>query len=196
MRRALTWLLALPVILVGSQAAHGLAYWWAYPQTDLRAAILSHTGHGYFTYAPIALGFLGAIELAAIIVAVADRLRGRGVRSFPAWAFLLIPAVGFTLQEYLERSLAGVSPWSTALGPSYWRGLVLQVPLGLIAWLIARLLLRTADALAEVITVGRQRPGFARVLVVSGVTDLVQLLRPAPLAFAEAGRAPPSFACV
>ena len=52
MRRALTWFLALPLIIAGSQIAHGLAYWWAYPIADVRDAILAHTGHGYLSYAP------------------------------------------------------------------------------------------------------------------------------------------------
>ncbi len=145
MRRALTWFLALPVIVVGSQVAHGLAYWWAYPHTDVRAAVLAHSGHGYLAYAPLVVGFLVAIELIAFAVDVLDRVRGRPVRSLPPWAFVLIPGIGFTLQEHLERFFEiGVIPWWTALEPSFWRGLVLQLPLGLLAERIARPGLRTS----------------------------------------------------
>ena len=156
MRRGLLWLLVLPPIVVGSQVAHGAAYWWAYPQTNLRLAVLSSSGHGYLAYAPAALGFAGAIQLIAFAVVVFDRARGRPLRSLPPWAFLFIPEVGFVLQEHLERLLAsGVFPWWTALEPSFWRGLVLQLPLGLAAYLVAALLLRTASALAEVVVARR-----------------------------------------
>jgi hypothetical protein len=192
-RRALTWLVALPVMVVGSQVAHGLAYWWAYPLTDLRAAVLAHSGHGYMAYAPVAVGFLLAVELVAMAVAVVDRVRDRPARGLPPWAFILMPAIGFTLQEHLERLFAiGVFPWWAMQEPSFWRGLVLQLPLGLLAYLIARLLLRTASVVAEVIRarrgdglVVRRCPGGRRR---SGV---VLLRRLAPLAGAAAGRAPP-----
>ena len=75
-RRALTWLLALPLIVVGSQVAHGLAYWWAYPFADVRLAILEHTGHGYLAYLPILIAFLGGLELLVLLVMVVDRCRG------------------------------------------------------------------------------------------------------------------------
>jgi hypothetical protein len=192
-RRALVWLLALPLIAVGSQVAHGLAYWWAYPVSDVRLAILHHDGHGYLAYAPTALGFLGAIEALVLVVAIADRVRGASVRGLPPWAFLWIPLVGFTLQEHLERWLAaGSFPWWTVQEPSFWRGLVLQIPLGLLAYLIARLLLCTAEAVASAIRGRRRaparlgpRPAGAR------LWDNVMPVRSAPLALGAAGRAPP-----
>jgi hypothetical protein len=187
-------LVALPVIVVGSQVAHGLAYWWAYPQTDLRAAVLAHSGHGYFAYAPVAVGFLVAVELIAVAVTVLDRVRGRPVRGLPAWAFMLIPALGFTLQEHLERLFAfGVFPWWAVQEPSFWRGLVLQLPLGMLAFLIARLLLKTALVIADAIAA--RRAGFATRRRAAGrrLPGVVFLPRLAPLAGSAAGRAPPLF---
>jgi hypothetical protein len=196
-RRALTWLFALPVIVVGSQVAHGLAYWWAYPQTDVRRAVLYHSGHGYFRYAPMVLAFLAAVEIAAMSAAVVGHLRGRGSRGLPPWAFVLIPLVGFTLQEFLERyCTAGVFPWWTVVEPSFWRGLVLQLPLGLAAYLIARLLLRTAKVVADAVAPRGTTPSFGRSATVVSPGDRLSLPRLAPLAAAAAGRAPPSLACV
>jgi hypothetical protein len=190
MRRALTWALALPVILVGSEVAHGVAYWWAYPETDLRASVLSRTGHGYLTWAPVAVALLAAIELVALGVDVADRARDRPARQLPAWAFFVIPLVGFALQEHLERLFdVGVFPWWAALEPSFWRGLVLQIPLGLAAYLIARLLSRAADAVAR--AVRRRRPVARRPLRTRRPPVAVLLPRLAPLAGSSAGRAPP-----
>ncbi len=194
MRRALTWSLALPVIVVGSQVAHGLAYWWAYPETNLRASVLAHSGHSYLAWAPVVAGFLVAIELIALGVDVVDRVRDRPSRQLPAWAFMLIPVVGFTLQEHLERLLSsGVFPWWTALEPSFWRGLVLQIPLGLLAYAIARLLLRATAAVAGAL-VGRRSVTVRRRSPVRRRPAVLLLPRLAPLAGAAAGRAPPLFA--
>ena len=193
MRRALTWLVALPVIVVGSQVAHGLAYWWAYPETDLRASMLARSGHGYLAWVPVAIALLAAIELVALAVAVADRVRDRPTRQLPAWAFFVIPLVGFTLQEHLERLFdIGVFPWWAALEPSFWRGLVLQVPLGLAAYLVARLLSGAASAVANVVTRLRPRVAVRRPLAARRSPIAVLLPRLAPLAGSAAGRAPPA----
>ncbi|MGH3000389.1 MAG: hypothetical protein ACRDNM_13920 [Gaiellaceae bacterium] len=196
MRRGLTWMLVLPAIVVGSQVAHGIAYWWAYPEASLRLTALSHSGHGYMAYAPAALGFLVAVQLIGFVSIVADRVRGLPVRTMPAWAFLFIPELGFVLQEHLERFLmSGTFPWWTALEPSFWRGLVLQVPLGLIAFLVAALLLRTASVVADVVVT--RRGGalvISRVRSRSWRPSTVFLPRPAPLASLAADRAPPALA--
>jgi len=195
-RRGLTWLLVLPAVVVGSQLAHGVAYWWAYPVASLRLTALASSGHGYLAYAPAALGFLGAIQLISFVVVVLDRVRGRPVRNLPPWAFLFIPEVGFVLQEHLERLLAsGVFPWWTALEPSFWRGLVLQVPLGLAAYLVAAVLLQTASVVAEVVVARRAARVVARRRRSSPRRPAsVVLPRRAPLAGLAADRAPPAAA--
>ena len=193
MRRGLTWLLVLPAIVVGSQLAHGIAYWWAYPVARLRLTALASSGHGYLAYAPAALGFLGAVQAIAFVVTVLDKARGRPVRNLPAWVFLFIPMVGFVLQEHIERFLSsGVFPWWTVLEPSFWRGLVLQVPLGVAAYLVAAVLLRTATVVADIV-IARRAPD-----VVAGRPRsrprrpaLVVPAKRAPLAGLAADRAPP-----
>ena len=193
-RRALTWLLTLPLIVVGSQVAHGLAYWWAYPIANVREAIIAHTGHGYLGYAPVLLGFLAGLELLVLLVLVWDSVRGNVDRELPSWVFLWLPLVGFVLQEHLERLIAsGVFPWWAVETPTFWRGLVLQIPLGLLAYGVARVLRRAAHAVAAVIA----RRGHGRVevrprsLAWTPATSVL-LPRPAPLALGAAGRAPPS----
>ena len=186
-------MLVLPAIIAGSQVAHGLAYWWAYPQARLRVVELANSGHVYFKYAPAALAFLGAVQLVAFAVVVLDRVRGRPARSLPPWAFFFVPEVGFILQEHLERLFAiGVFPWWAALEPSFWRGLVLQLPLGLAAYLVAALLLRTACAVAGVVVARRaapRAPGRARARMPR--PQIVFLPRQRSLAAVAAGRAPP-----
>lgn len=187
------WLFVLPAIAVGSQVAHGLAYWWAYPQAHLRVTELAYSGHSYLAYAPAAIAFLAAVQLIAFVVAVLDRVRGRPVRALPAWVFLFIPELGFVLQEHVERLVAaGRFPWWTTLEPSFWRGLVLQIPLGIAAYLVALLLLRTAAVVAEAVVAHGAAPAAGRMRRSrSARPQLVFLLRPAPLAGTAAGRAPP-----
>jgi hypothetical protein len=192
-RRGLTWLFVLPAIVVGSQVAHGLAYWWAYPQAHLRVTELAYSGHGYLAYAPAAIAFLAAVQVIAFVVAVLDRVRRRPVRDLPAWVFLFIPQLGFVLQEHVERFVvAGRVPWWTTLEPSFWRGVVLQIPLGIAAYLVALLLLRTASVVAEAVAAHDAAPvAKRRRRTPSPRPQLVFLPRPAPLAGTTAGRAPP-----
>jgi hypothetical protein len=148
MRRSLAWLVAVPLMLAGSQVAHVLAYRIVYPQASVRFRDLVATGHGYMSTLPIALGVAGAVVLLSLAATVADAARGRGVRPLPAWAFALLPVVGFGVQEYLERWLTwGFFPWSAGLQPTFMIGIALQLPFGALAYLAARFLLRSAKRL-------------------------------------------------
>jgi hypothetical protein len=195
-RRGLTWVLVLPAIAAGSQVAHAIAYWWAYPQASLRLAELAESGHGYLAYAPAAVAFLGAAQVIGFAGVVLDRLRGRPAGRVPAWAFLLVPELGFVLQEHLERFIAaGTFPWWTVLEPSFWRGLILQIPLGVAAYLAARILLRTAEKLADAVGARRAPPLSSHTPVAFLRPANVFLPRRAPLASLAADRAPPLLAC-
>jgi hypothetical protein len=145
MRRGLTWLVAVPLLFASSQAAHVFAYRIVYPGTPIRAQALLATGHGYLDQLPLALGAAGAIALVALLVAAVDASRGHAPRALPPWAFGLLAPAAFVIQEYLERSLhAGTFAWHTAAAPTFVPGLLAQVPLALLAWVAARLLLRAA----------------------------------------------------
>jgi hypothetical protein len=150
MRRSLAWLVAVPLMLTGSQVAHLLAYRIVYPQAGIRLHALIETGHGYMSLLPLVLGVSGAIVVLSLVATVADAARGKGVRALPPWAFALLPVTAFALQEYIERWLAwGFMPWYAALQPTFLVGVALQLPFGLLAYLAARFLLRTANRLAR-----------------------------------------------
>ena len=145
MRRSLAWLVALPLMLAGSQVAHVLAYRWVYPQAGVRLHVLLQTGHGYMAILPFILGAGGAVSVLSLFASIADAARGREPRPLPAWAFAVLPAMCFALQEHLERWLQiGSFPWHAAGQPTFLPGLALQVPVGLAVYLVVRLLLRTA----------------------------------------------------
>jgi hypothetical protein len=150
MRRGLAWLVAVPLMLAGSQVAHVLAYRIVYPQASVRLRDLVETGHGYMSALPLALGVAGAVVALSLAASVVDAARGRGVRSLPPWAFALLPLAGFGLQEYIERWLAWDSfPWAAALEPTFLIGIALQLPFGALAFVVARVLLRTARRLGR-----------------------------------------------
>jgi hypothetical protein len=148
-RRLAVWLSSIPVMVAGSQLAHVLAYRLVYPSAHVRLASLLATGHQYMLgtsgYLPLLLGVLGAVELVGVGWVFAGSFRRSLQRPVPAWAFALLPVLAFTLQEFLERILAGSSfPWWLVLQPTFQIGIALQLPIALIAYLVARLLLRTA----------------------------------------------------
>jgi hypothetical protein len=148
MRRGLAWALTLPLVLLGTQAGHALAYDLVYPQAHAR--ILLQTGHGYLSWLPVALALAGSVALAALCVAAADAARGRPARSVPAWAFATLPPATFLIQELLELSLhTGGFGWRAVLAPTFLPGMLLQLPLALAAYAAARLLLRTAERIGR-----------------------------------------------
>jgi hypothetical protein len=133
-------------------AAHSLAYRIVYPQAEVRLRILSASGHGYMGYAPLLFGVLAALMLVGFGAAVMDSARRRSPQPVPAWAFALLPLLGFTAQEFLERWLAGSNvPWWIVMQPTFRVGLLLQLPFAALAYGLARLLGRAAREVGAVL---------------------------------------------
>ncbi|HXZ56133.1 MAG TPA: hypothetical protein VEG40_00955 [Gaiellaceae bacterium] len=158
-RRLAAWSVALPLMVAGSQVAHVFAYRLVYPQTQLRLHALLVSGHGYMGHVSLLFALCAVIELIALCSAVAGSFRRGAATPLPAWAFGLIPPLGFAVQEFLERWLYGASfPWWMVLQPTFRVGLLLQLPFGLAAYLVARLLLRVADRVGRVLSRRRRLP--------------------------------------
>jgi hypothetical protein len=150
MRRRLTWLVALPAMLAGTQLAHGLAYRLVFPETSLRLHVLAASGHGYLAWLPLALGLAGAVGAVGLAAAVVDAARRRTVGSLPPLAFAVLPPLAFVLQEVLELSLhTGSVGWHAFAEPTFLPGLALQLPFALLAYVAARLLLAAAVQLGR-----------------------------------------------
>lgn len=193
MRRLSVWLLVASIGVAGSEAAHTLAYRLVRPDRLERARVLQETGHGYFRYAPLAAAALGILFLIGLAARVSLARRRVPTLSVAAWAGL-VPVVTFALQEHLERLFAGGSfPWGAALEPTFLPGLLLQLPLGLVAYLLVRLLLRGADrlghALARPLRPLALRSSSASPPALDDVAPRVRVL-----ALRQAGRAPPRLA--
>jgi len=183
-------------MVAGSQAAHVLAYRLVYPQAQVRLRDLLATGHGYMlghaAWVPLAAGVLGGAELLALGWAAVGAIRRGPARPLPAWAFALLPLVGFTLQEFLERWLAGSTfPWWFVLQPTFRVGLLLQLPFGLAVYLVARLLLRTVERAAEVFAGSAPLPVAVAASPAWGVVES-SAVPSALLAVGRFGRGPPA----
>jgi len=166
MRRSLAWLVAVPLMLGGSELAHALAYRIAYPDVPVRMQALLATGHGYLRWLPLVFGAAAAVVALSLLVTAADAARGRTPRGLPAWAFALLPPVAFIVQEHLELLLhTGVFPWHEAGRPTFLPGLALQLPFALLAWGAARLLLRTAERVGRAVSrIAPPRPPLVAVV--------------------------------
>jgi hypothetical protein len=135
------------VALAGCLAAHVVAYALATP------AAHGHETHRYLDQLPL----LGGAALAVVLGAgLRHALRGRAGTQPPPWLFAVVPPLAFALQEHLERFAAP----ALVLGePTFALGLVLQLPFGLLGWLLARAILRAADALGALLAAPpRTRP--------------------------------------
>jgi len=175
--------------------AHVLAYRLVYPNAHVRLGELLITGHSYMVgtagYAPQVLGVVGAAEFVGVGWVLAGSVRRSLQRPVPAWTFALLPMLCFTLQELLERWLASSSfPWWMVLQPTFRVGLLLQLPFGLAAYMMAKLLLRAADRVGRAL----RRPVTRPALVGISPGWVVLTIRPPRRRVLEgghAGRGPP-----
>jgi hypothetical protein len=194
-RRAAAWLLAIPLMVAGSQVAHVFAFRLVYPQAHVRLEALLSTGHGYMvgypSFLPLLFGVVGGLVVVGFgWTVVCDLRRSRHAAAVPAWAFGLLPPLGFAIQEFMERLFAGASfPWQVVLEPTFRIGLLLQLPFALVAYVVTRFLSRVAA------TVGRLLRGAAPLALPVGGRSFVVgeawLPRRAALADGHAGRGPP-----
>lgn len=145
MRRLGAWIVALPVMVAGTEIAHALAYRIVYPEAGVRWRVLAASGHGYMARAPLVLGLGFALVAVGLVSLLVDAARRRPTTEIAPWAFALLPLLSFTAQEFLERWAAlGSVPWWMVEQPTFRVGLLLQLPFAALAFLVARLLLRTA----------------------------------------------------
>lgn len=170
MRLRLPWLVALPLMVAGSLAAHALSY----PLVAVRAEgggheLVERSSSGSASQVVLLLGVVAALGVVAGASWVLACVGGHRRRGVPPWLFFVLPPLAFSLQELSERLFrAEAAPFQAALEPRFLLGLALQVPFGLVALLAARLLLRVVERIARAlgrpgrVTVGRLRPLLTR----------------------------------
>jgi hypothetical protein len=192
MRRRLPWLLALPLMTAGSLAAHSLMYLVASARaTESGAELSERTSSGQASYLLLFLGVLAATALVAAAARLLLRSRcHRGSEPAP-WLFFALPPLAFALQEVSERLLhAEAFPFQAALEPRFLFGLLLQLPFGLLALLVARALLRVVEQIACLLT--RSKTARSTALVSWSQAPTLDLPRIPALAVGYPQRGPPA----
>lgn len=168
MRRRLPWVIALPLAFAGSWVAHLVgralapgAIEGSEAAEHLERATVTHGGPPTLAVAAVVAPFV-----AVALVVFAARLwkaRGRSWRGPGAIWFLILPGVAYVVGELLERLSSGGSEALSLHAlrePGLLLALAFQIPFGVVAYAIARLLL--AAALAIVARVRRAVPETRR----------------------------------
>jgi hypothetical protein len=125
-RHALAWLFTLVFAAAGTLLAHALAY-------RVAGEPLGPV-HGYLEHAPQVLLVLATLVACSLAVT-------RGAATPPAWPFPLVAVGAFVAQEHIERlAHTGQFPWLLTQ-PVFLLGVVLQLPVAIAAWALARRLL-------------------------------------------------------
>jgi hypothetical protein len=194
MRRRLPWLIALPVMAAGSIGAHSLSYLVVSARTTEGAGEASERASSSGGPSYVVL-FLGIVAATAIVAACARlllaRARVRRAGSVSPWLFFVLPPLAFAAQELAERLLhAEAFPFQAALEPRFLVGLLLQLPFGLLALLVARALLRVVERIAEALA--RHPTPRGATSAPSGPRQAVELPRIPALALGYAERGPPT----
>lgn len=121
-RRALAWLLTLPLVAAGVLAGHAAAY-------RLTGTPLGDT-HDYLEHVPQLALVLAALGLSGLAL----QQRGGGRSSTP---FAVVALVAFAVQEHAER-LAHGEPALLVADRTFLVGLALQIPVALACLAVGR----------------------------------------------------------
>ncbi len=175
----------------GVVVAHAAGYVIALPSAAERGPHLEATGHGYW---PVAVTVAVTAAGVALLLAVGSgALWGRdgrrhasawrSVRSLAGWQVL-----AFVVMELGERTVAGAHAGGLLASPEFWLGLLLQLPVALVATRLLRTAERTGFRLASALRRlprPAARPAVDRPVAARGAPVS------AAVAFAARPRAPP-----
>jgi hypothetical protein len=167
--RTRVWIVVAPVVAAGLLTAHALAYRLTSTSTD--------PFHAYLEHAP---------QVLLVLLLCGAALGGFGTRrnAPPAYAFPLVALATFVVQEHLERIVHGSGLPILVTSPAFILGLALQVPVAMLAWVLARWLL---DVVQETGWQRTLRPRFDLGLVASPLAAVGRTEIPIPH-----GRGPPT----
>ena len=192
-RLGIAWGLAASLAALGSLWAHELTYRLVAPGDSAYGTLLARTGHGYLDHAPLLIGILLAAAAASAVGACLGAARGRRSGPAPGWRFAALPALGFALQEHLERLFHdGAFPLGASLEPTFALGVVLQLPFAVAALVAARALLGAARELGQALArLAAPSPSWAHPLRAAFPPSLAERPRVVPAALGYGERGPP-----
>jgi hypothetical protein len=190
-RQRLCWSLSVALAAVGSLAAHTLGY-------------LPHVAEGRehleagpepAPHVPLLVGVLAALALTYLANRAWRILRRRPPRPLsPGW-FVVVPPLGWSMQEATERRLGVESfPFNPAHEPAFLKGLLVQVLFAVLAFLAARLLLAVMDQLRQLRRAGCWPDTDHARIGITAAQALADRPRQLLLALADYERGPPGSA--
>jgi hypothetical protein len=110
---------------------------------------------GFFGAVPFFFSCLALVALGLSVRSVQD-LGARPGAGLSAWPLGVLAPAGFLLHQGFSHA-TGAGTIASLAGPAFLVGLALQIPLGLLAYLAARALLRAADRLGAALAARRSR---------------------------------------
>jgi hypothetical protein len=143
----LAWLLSVLLAAAGSLTAHTLGY---LPHAGEGREHLETGTEAAAPHVPLLAGLLAAVVLTSVAHRAWNVVRRRPARPLPPAWFVVVPPLGWALQEGAERRLGVESfpiPFDAAREPAFVKGLVVQLLFGVLAFLAARLLLAVVAGL-------------------------------------------------
>jgi hypothetical protein len=162
MTRLRLWLVMLPLVVAGTQGAASLVDTFA-PRSYEGVELFSRSNASH-NLVPLLAG-LGAAVLVAAVLSIAGSAPAK--RRLPALVFACLPPLVFAIQEHVEYVLAhGHVSWTLVASPIFLAGLVLQIPFAAAAYVLARLLVGVAVAIAE--HAATRRPAARSRLLICG----------------------------
>jgi hypothetical protein len=153
-------------MVAGSVAAHAVGSLLASPAAIQGVAEAYHgiesvgrTAQGALTFTPMLVGTLLALMLIGLAGrASATRRRHTSGSVTLSW-FVLLPPLAYAIQEIVERLIHAESfPFNPMHEPAFLLALALQLPFGVLAFAIARFLLKVAEVVGRVLLAGPASP--------------------------------------
>ena len=193
MRRPLPWLLALPLIVAGSLGAHALAaLLTAAPSTEHVGEVAERSSTGTAGHLVVFLGAAAAVAALGGASSVVSLLVRRERRRVSPHLFFWLPPAAYTLQELAERRLhAEAAPFQAVHDPRFLYGLAFQIPFGLAALGIARLLYRVGRRIVAALQRTRRPAALRRPSNLARAPMETVLARIAVCALGYTQRGPP-----
>jgi hypothetical protein len=142
-------------MVAGTFAAHSVTAVLAGARAESGSEMAERHAGG----APAGLTLLLGFALAILLVVICQRALRRRESGPTAATFVVLPALAFLASELLERLFAVESfPFQPSLEPRPLLGLGLQLPFGLIAFFVARLLLGAVQRVVSRLSRSRFTP--------------------------------------
>ncbi len=192
MHRRLPWIIALPLMVAGSVGAHVLAriFMGAHVSEGSKETA-ERASTGVAGHTVMLIGIVAALTFVACVIRLISIIRRRAGSGTSPGLFFVLPPLAFVLQEIVERLFhAEAAPFQSAFEPRFLIGLALQIPLGLVALLAARILLRVAARIARALSPSPSIPMGRRSPVTRRPT-VCELPRISALALGYPQRGPP-----